>query len=90
MLSIDWTPEEVEKFRNALRKHGRSWNKIQQVVGKPLHQCKMFYNDFISFEEYGLQQAMDERMKRKVMLDTVSVSPRVVALIIAPSYLMKN
>ena len=67
---VDWTPEEVEKLRNALRKHGRSWNKIQQIVGKPLLQCKMFYNDFSSFEEYGLQQAMDERMKRKVMLNT--------------------
>eukprot|EP00800_Vazella_pourtalesii_P022839 TRINITY_DN9058_c0_g1_i2.p1 TRINITY_DN9058_c0_g1~~TRINITY_DN9058_c0_g1_i2.p1 ORF type:complete len:661 (-),score=133.17 TRINITY_DN9058_c0_g1_i2:2-1984(-) len=74
--SPDWTPEEVEKLRNAIRKHGRSWNKIQQVVGKPLQQCKLFYNDFSSFEEYGLQQAMDERIRRKVTLN-----PRVVAII---------
>lgn len=66
----------MEKLRNAIRKHGRSWNKIQQVVGKPLQQCKLFYNDFSSFEEYGLQQAMDERIRRKVTLN-----PRVVAII---------
>ena len=63
---MNWSPDEVEKLRTALLLHGRSWNKIQQAVGRSNIQCKMFYNDFASIEEYGLQQAIDERLRRKV------------------------
>ena len=65
-IELNWSPDEVEKLRTALLQHGRSWNKIQQAVGRPNIQCKMFYNDFASIEEYGLQQAIDERLRRKV------------------------
>ncbi|KAI6650336.1 Nuclear receptor corepressor-like [Oopsacas minuta] len=73
----NWTPDEVEKLRTALLQHGKSWNKIQQVVGKPHLQCKMFYNDFSSIEEYGLQQALEERYKRKAKerQDKLAVDP---------------
>lgn len=39
-----WTDEELEQLRRALREHGTNWRVISGIVpGKDEHQCKSYY-----------------------------------------------
>ncbi|XP_020277995.1 uncharacterized protein LOC109851876 isoform X2 [Pseudomyrmex gracilis] len=43
-LSRQWTDEELEQLRRALREHGTNWPKVaEQIPGKTNHQCKNYY-----------------------------------------------
>ena len=43
-LSRQWTDEELEQLRKALREYGTNWPKIaEQIPGKTSQQCKSYY-----------------------------------------------
>lgn len=58
-LSRQWTDEEVEQFRKALREHGLNWSKItEQIPGKTNRQCKIYY--FAYRKKLSLDQIVTE------------------------------
>ncbi|KAL6257165.1 hypothetical protein P5V15_012096 [Pogonomyrmex californicus] len=58
-LSRQWTDEELEQLRRALREHGTNWSKIaEQIPSKTNHQCKNYY--FAYREKLSLDQVVAE------------------------------
>ncbi|XP_026830889.1 uncharacterized protein LOC105284432 isoform X2 [Ooceraea biroi] len=58
-LSRQWTDEELEQLRRALREHGTNWPKVaEQVPGKTNHQCKNYY--FAYRKKLSLDQVVAE------------------------------
>jgi len=58
-LSRQWTDEELEQLRRALREHGTNWPKVaEQIPGKTNHQCKNYY--FAYRKKLSLDQVVAE------------------------------
>ncbi|TGZ54100.1 Uncharacterized protein DBV15_00368 [Temnothorax longispinosus] len=58
-LSRQWTDEELEQLRRALREHGTNWPKVaEQIPGKTNHQCKNYY--FTYRKKLSLDQVVAE------------------------------
>lgn len=58
-LARQWTEEELEQLRRALREHGTNWMKVaEQVPGKTNHQCKNYY--FAYRKKLSLDQVVAE------------------------------
>lgn len=58
-LARQWTDEELEQLRRALREHGTNWVKVaEQIPGKTNHQCKNYY--FAYRKKLSLDQVVAE------------------------------
>ncbi|XP_023245683.1 histone-lysine N-methyltransferase 2D isoform X2 [Copidosoma floridanum] len=58
-LGRQWTDEELELMRKALREHGTNWPKVsEQIAGKTNHQCKTYYLTYR--KKLGLDQVVAE------------------------------
>lgn len=58
-LARQWTDEELEQLRRALREHGTNWVKVaEQIAGKTNHQCKNYY--FAYRKKLSLDQVVAE------------------------------
>lgn len=58
-LSRQWSDEELELLRKALREHGTNWAKVaEQISGKTNHQCKNYY--FTYRKKFNLDQVVAE------------------------------
>lgn len=54
-----WSDEELEQLRRALREHGTNWPKVsEQIAEKTNHQCKSYY--FTYRKKHGLDQVVAE------------------------------
>lgn len=58
-IARQWSDEELDKLRNALREHGTNWAKVaEQISGKTNHQCKNYYLAYR--KKLGLDQVVAE------------------------------
>lgn len=53
-LYLQWTDEEIESLKNAIKLHGMNWHEVSQTVGKSHHQCMNFF--FTYQQKLGLDQ----------------------------------
>jgi len=59
LSSRQWSDEELEQLRRALREHGTNWPKVaEQIPGKTNHQCKNYY--FTYRKKLSLDQMVAE------------------------------
>ncbi len=65
----DWSEDNIACLKEGLRKFGRAWGKVYREVGgsKTATQCKMFYDDQCGDETLGLQEALLEHSRIKVV-----------------------
>ncbi|CAH1393589.1 unnamed protein product [Nezara viridula] len=53
-LYLQWTDEEIESLKNAIKLHGMNWHEVSQAVGKSQHHCMNFFFNYQ--QKLGLDQ----------------------------------
>lgn len=63
-MARQWTDEELDQLRKALREHGTNWPKVSEsIAGKTNHQCKNYYLTYR--KKMGLDQVVAEYYQSK-------------------------